>query len=107
MAIIGFSTAIPRPRVFTAFSKGWKSSHHSWPLNTVDWALWLINEGARQNFFRKILRTRNFSGQISQLLSGERFPDLILIWIGHNNVDWAWRSPPGELQEPEKRLQRQ
>ena len=60
-----------------------------------------------QNLFRKILRTRNFSGQISQLLSGERFPDLILIWIGHNNVDWAWRSPPGELQEPEERLQRQ
>jgi len=64
-------------------------------------------QGDRQNFFRKILRTRNFSGQISQLLSGERFPDLILIWMGHNNVDWAWRSPPGELQEPEKRLQRQ
>ena len=65
------------------------------------------NERYPQDFFRKILRTRNFSGQISQLLSGERFPDLILIWIGHNNVDWAWRSPPAELEQPEKRLQRQ
>jgi lysophospholipase L1-like esterase len=64
------------------------------------------HEGERQNFFRRILRTRNFSGQIGQLLEMERFPDLILIAIGHNNVDWAWRCPPSELQEPENRLQR-
>jgi lysophospholipase L1-like esterase len=61
----------------------------------------------RQNFFRKLLRTRNFSGQVNQLVARERFPDLILIWIGHNNVDWAWRSPAGELQQPENRLQQQ
>ena len=65
------------------------------------------NERDRQNFFRKILRTRNFSGQVRQLLSGKRFPDLILIWIGHNNVDWAWGSGPNELRDPEKRLQQQ
>ena len=60
----------------------------------------------RQNFFRKILRTRNFSGQVTQLGAGARFPDLILIWIGHNNVDWAWRCPPAELEHPEERLPR-
>jgi len=60
----------------------------------------------RQNFFRKILRTRNFSGQVTQLLSRDRFPDLILIWIGHNNVDWAWRCPRDELEHPENRLPR-
>jgi lysophospholipase L1-like esterase len=60
----------------------------------------------RQNFSRKILRTRNFSGQVTQLLARKRFPDLILIWIGHNNVDWAWRCPPHELKDPEKRLPR-
>jgi lysophospholipase L1-like esterase len=59
-----------------------------------------------QNFFRKVLGTRNFSGQTDQLLSRDRFPDLILIWIGHNNVDWAWRCPPEELELPEKRLLR-
>ena len=64
------------------------------------------NERDRQNFFRKILRTANFSGQVTQLLSRERFPDLILVWIGHNNVDWAWRCPPDELEQPEKRLPR-
>jgi lysophospholipase L1-like esterase len=63
--------------------------------------------GERQNFFRRILRTRNFSGQISRLLQAKRFPDLILISIGHNNIDWAWRSPPSELEQPESRLQRQ
>jgi GDSL-like Lipase/Acylhydrolase. len=65
------------------------------------------HEGQRPNFFRRILRTRNFSGQIGDLLAMKRFPDLILISMGHNNVDWAWRSPTNELQQPESRLQRQ
>ena len=65
------------------------------------------HEGQRQDFFRRILRTRNFSGQIGDLLAMEHFPDLILISIGHNNVDWAWRSPTSELEQPESRLQRQ
>jgi lysophospholipase L1-like esterase len=65
------------------------------------------HEGQRQDFFRRILRTRNFSGQIGDLLMMKRFPDLILISIGHNNVDWAWRSPTSELEQPASRLQRQ
>ncbi|HZR05760.1 MAG TPA: SGNH/GDSL hydrolase family protein, partial [Candidatus Udaeobacter sp.] len=62
------------------------------------------HEGQRQNFFRRILRTRNFSRQIDDLLAMKRFPDLTLISIGHNNVDWAWRCAPAELEQPEKRL---
>src|SRR5207302_242841 len=65
------------------------------------------HESDRLNFFRRILGTRNFSGQISQVLRSDRFPDLILISIGHNNVDWAWRCPPDELNAPERRLKRQ
>jgi lysophospholipase L1-like esterase len=65
------------------------------------------HEGQRQDFFRRILRTHNFSGQTDDLLAMKRFPDLILISIGHNNVDWAWRSPVDELEQPEGRLQRQ
>jgi len=61
-------------------------------------------EGQRQNFFRRILRTRNFSGQIGDLLAMKRFPDLILISIGHNNVDWTWWCAPAELEQPENRL---
>jgi lysophospholipase L1-like esterase len=64
-------------------------------------------EGQRQNVFRRILRTRNFSGQVGELVAAKRFPDLILIAIGHNNVDWAWRCPPGELEQPDVRLRLQ
>ena len=63
------------------------------------------HEGERQNLFRRILRTRNFSGQIGNLLAMKRFPDLTLISIGHNNVDWAWWCLPAELERPENRLQ--
>ena len=63
-------------------------------------------EQGRQNPSRRFLGTRNFSAQISDLLQSQRFPDLILISIGHNNVDWTWRCPPEELDEPEERLKR-
>jgi len=65
------------------------------------------HDSERQIFFRRILGTRNFSGQITRLLRARRFPDLILISIGHNNVDWAWRCPSNELGAPEQRLKRQ
>jgi lysophospholipase L1-like esterase len=64
------------------------------------------HESGRPNLSRRILGTRNFSGQIDQVVRGRRFPDLTLISIGHNNVDWAWRCPPDELDRPEQRLQR-
>jgi lysophospholipase L1-like esterase len=64
------------------------------------------DEHCRQNLFRRILGTRNFSGQVGELLRAHRFPDLILISIGHNNVDWAWRCPLDELHDPKERLQR-
>lgn len=64
------------------------------------------HEHGGQDPFRRILGTRNFSAQITGLLQSRRFPDLILISIGHNNVDWAWRCPPDELDEPEERLKR-
>src|SRR5213083_1434243 len=65
------------------------------------------HDSERQDFFRRILGTQNFSGQITRLLRARRFPDLILISIGHNNVDWAWRCPPDELNAPEPRLNHQ
>ena len=64
------------------------------------------DEHGHQNLLRRILGTRNFSGQVDELLRTRRFPDLILISIGHNNVDWAWRCPPHELDTPEGRLPR-
>src|SRR5437660_12561632 len=37
----------------------------------------------RQNFFRKILRIRNLSVQVTQVHLRERFLDEIVIWIGN------------------------
>src|SRR5262245_11454735 len=67
----------------------------------------LVNqERERQNLFRRVLGTRNFSGQVGELVRARRFPDLILISIGHNNVNWAWRCPPHEMEEADERLKR-
>src|SRR5215472_15882060 len=64
------------------------------------------HEHEGQSLLRRILGTRNFSAQLAELLRARRFPDLILISIGHNNVDWAWRCPPRELVRSEQRLKR-
>ena len=64
-------------------------------------------EPDRQNLFRRVLGTRNFSGQVTEVLARKRFPDLILVWIGHNNADWTWWSSPAEFERPENSLQRQ
>jgi lysophospholipase L1-like esterase len=77
------------------------ASHHAGIGALVD------AEGEREILARRILGTRNFSGQINQLFFAKRFPDLILISIGHNSVDWAWQSLPEELENPETRLQQQ
>lgn len=76
------------------------ASHHGGVGAMVD------GPGERLWLSRRILGTRNFSGQIKEVVSTDRFPDLILIAIGHNNVDWAWRCPPEELDNPESRLPR-
>ena len=65
------------------------------------------HECDRLSFFRRILGTRNFSGQVSQLLAARRFPDLIFVSIGHNNVDWTWQCPSSDLNQPDNRLQKQ
>jgi lysophospholipase L1-like esterase len=65
------------------------------------------DERQPQSFFRRILGTHNFSRQISHLLAARRFPDLILLAIGHNNVDWAWHCPANELEQAEERLREQ
>lgn len=64
----------------------------------------LGGDACRLGLFRRILRTRNFSGQVDRILFEKRFPDLILIWIGHNNVDWACWCAPHDLSNPEHRL---
>jgi lysophospholipase L1-like esterase len=62
------------------------------------------HECQRESVFRRILGTRNFSRQIGELLMMKHFPDLTLMSIGHNNVDWTWWCVPAEIEQPEERL---
>lgn len=54
---------------------------------------------------RKLGRTRNLLGQVNLVLRNKRFPDLVTIWIGHNNSDWAGQLSPAERKHPQERLE--
>jgi lysophospholipase L1-like esterase len=60
---------------------------------------------AGEGLRRRIVRTRNLSGQARQILRKKRFPDLIMIWIGHNNLDWTEGLSVADREHPEKRLE--
>jgi lysophospholipase L1-like esterase len=60
---------------------------------------------AGEGLRRRIVRTRNLSGQARQILRKKRFPDLIMIWIGHNNLDWTEGLSAADREHPEKRLE--
>ena len=61
--------------------------------------------GTQENLRKRLVRARNFSGQVNRVLRATRFPDLILIWIGHNNLDWAHGLFLEERARPENHLQ--
>src|SRR5256885_11741770 len=60
--------------------------------------------GTPENPRKKLVRARNFPGQVNQVLHATRFPDLIMIWIGHNNLDWVHGVSSDERERPESRL---
>ena len=65
----------------------------------------IVDRGdVRESFARRLIRTRNFSGQVDQVLKARRYPDLVVLWIGHNNLDWAADTPVEEREHPEKRF---
>lgn len=46
-----------------------------------------VDNGYRRSILDRVTDTWHFSHQVGEVLAG-RFPDILLIWIGHNNVDW-------------------
>jgi lysophospholipase L1-like esterase len=46
-----------------------------------------VDEGGPRTRSDLLTATWHFSHQVDEVLAGE-FPDLLLLWIGHNNVDW-------------------
>jgi lysophospholipase L1-like esterase len=59
---------------------------------------------AHEGLRRRMIRTRNLSGQARQVLRKKRFPDMIMIWIGHNNTDWVEGLSPLEREHPQKHM---
>ena len=55
-------------------------------------------------FSRRLARTRNLEGQIKEVTQAKRFPDVILLWIGHNNTEWVPTLSQSERRAPEKHL---
>ncbi|MDO9070384.1 MAG: SGNH/GDSL hydrolase family protein [Deltaproteobacteria bacterium] len=48
----------------------------------------------------------HFSQQTDLILAEKRFPDLVLLWIGHNNLHWEWVVDPRRPEEIETGLQK-
>lgn len=53
---------------------------HASPMARVD-------SGQRRSLLDRIKNTWHYSHQVDELLAGP-LPDVVLLWIGHNNVDW-------------------
>jgi lysophospholipase L1-like esterase len=48
----------------------------------------------------------SFSQQTDLILEEKPFPDLVLLWIGHNNLHWEWFVDPRRPEEIETGLQK-
>lgn len=59
---------------------------------------------SEEDLRKKLVRARNLPGQSEQLLRRSRFPDLIMIWIGHNNLDWVHGLSSEERSDADSRL---
>jgi lysophospholipase L1-like esterase len=65
-----------------------------------------VDSGKGGNHFLQCWRPFNFSQQVDLILKEKRFPDLVLIWIGHNNLHWEWVVDPHRPEKIEKGLQK-
>src|SRR5262249_24949243 len=50
-----------------------------------------VDDGNARDVIDRLRDTWHFSHQVDEVLSGP-FPDLLLIWIGHNDVDWKLKT---------------
>ncbi len=65
-----------------------------------------VDSGGSRNRFLRAWFPYSFSQQTDLILKEKRFPDLVLIWIGHNNLHWEWVVDPKRPEEIEKGLQK-
>jgi lysophospholipase L1-like esterase len=65
-----------------------------------------VDSGKDGNHFLQCWRPFNFSKQVDLILQEKRFPDLVLLWIGHNNLHWEEVVDPHQPEKIEKGLQK-
>jgi len=51
----------------------------------------LVDRAKRRSALDHLTGTYHFSHQVDEVLTGQ-FPDILLLWIGHNDVDWRWQA---------------
>jgi lysophospholipase L1-like esterase len=61
---------------------------------------------ATEPLVRRLARTENLRRQIAEVTKAQRFPDVVLLWIGHNNTDWVNRLTEAERRDPSMGLRR-
>ena len=65
-----------------------------------------VDSGGGRNRFLGSWFPLSFSQQTDLILEEKRFPDLVLLWIGHNNLHWEWFVDPRRPEEIETGLQK-
>jgi lysophospholipase L1-like esterase len=65
-----------------------------------------VDGGGAGKRFLKAWRPLSFSQQTDLLLQEKRSPDLVLIWIGHNNLHWERYVDPHRPEEVDAALQK-
>ena len=61
---------------------------------------------ATEPLVRRLARTQFLHQQITRLTRTKRFPDVALLWIGHNNTEWVNQLTTAEKKNPVTGLQR-
>ena len=64
-----------------------------------------VDSGGGGNCFLGSWLPLSFSQQTDLILEEKRFPDLVLLWIGHNNLHWVRSVDPLRLENVETGLQ--
>jgi lysophospholipase L1-like esterase len=64
-----------------------------------------VDSGGGGNSFLRSWFPLNFSQQTDLILKEKRFPDLVLLWIGHNNLNWVSLVDPRRPEDVETGLQ--
>jgi len=65
-----------------------------------------VDSGVKESHLFGFLWPLNFSEQVNLILRARRFPDLLMIWIGHNNVNWVHNLNAEDRTHPDSFLQR-